>query len=227
MRYHRRAMRSRAVPAEPARPIIADDATDEGAGTRAEGADLGARPGSGANVPVRAALPLFDDLYRENWRYVAAIAERLILRREEVRDVVQDVFLRAYRGLDKIENAAAVRGWLATITVRAVTDRLRRRKWQQALMLEDSVPMDHLPTSQAGPDQIAELRAVYVVLDRMPVKERVAWTLRYVEQEPLDEVAKMCGCSLATAKRRIAAAQEKLRALDASVDDGRSGRARR
>ena len=36
---------------------------------------------------------------------------------------------------------------------------------------------------------------------------RVAWTLNYVEGETLEEVARLCGCSLATAKRRIAAAQ--------------------
>jgi RNA polymerase sigma-70 factor (ECF subfamily) len=36
---------------------------------------------------------------------------------------------------------------------------------------------------------------------------RIAWTLRYVEREKLEEVARLCGCSLATAKRRIAATQ--------------------
>ena len=42
---------------------------------------------------------------------------------------------------------------------------------------------------------------------RISVEDRLAWTLRNVEQEPLDAVAQACGCSLATAKRRIASAQ--------------------
>ena len=159
------------------------------------------------------AIPSFDQLYKENWRYVASIAERLLLRRDDVKDIVQEVFLRAYRGLAQIENAAAVKGWLATITVRAVTDRLRRRKWQQALMLEQASSVDDIPTPAAGPEEMAELRAVYAALNRLPVKERVAWTLRYVDQEPLEVVANLCGCSLATAKRRIASAQEKLKKL--------------
>jgi RNA polymerase sigma-70 factor (ECF subfamily) len=46
------------------------------------------------------------------------------------------------------------------------------------------------------------------VLDRLPVNERLAWSLRHIEGEQLESVAVLCGCSLATAKRRIAAAQQ-------------------
>jgi len=41
----------------------------------------------------------------------------------------------------------------------------------------------------------------------VPTQERLAWSLRYLEGEPLDMVAASCGCSLATAKRRISAAK--------------------
>jgi RNA polymerase sigma-70 factor (ECF subfamily) len=41
----------------------------------------------------------------------------------------------------------------------------------------------------------------------VPTQPRIAWILRFVEDYRLDEVADACGCSLATAKRRIAAAQ--------------------
>ena len=54
------------------------------------------------------------------------------------------------------------------------------------------------------------LANVYRVLDRVPTAERVAWSLRYVEGVALDEVARLCECSLATAKRRIAAAQAQI-----------------
>jgi RNA polymerase sigma-70 factor (ECF subfamily) len=51
---------------------------------------------------------------------------------------------------------------------------------------------------------------VYRALDKLPARERVPWTLRYVAGEGVSEVATLCGCSLATAKRRIARAHEKL-----------------
>jgi len=39
------------------------------------------------------------------------------------------------------------------------------------------------------------------------VNARIAWTLRYLEQERIEDVARLCGCSKRTAKRRIASAQ--------------------
>jgi RNA polymerase sigma-70 factor (ECF subfamily) len=54
------------------------------------------------------------------------------------------------------------------------------------------------------------------VLDELPAAERLAWTLRHVEGERLEQVARQCGCSLATAKRRIAAAQD---AIEQAVSD--------
>jgi RNA polymerase sigma-70 factor (ECF subfamily) len=46
----------------------------------------------------------------------------------------------------------------------------------------------------------------------MNVEQRLAWTLRHIEGERLEDVAARCGCSLATAKRRIAAAHAHLQA---------------
>jgi RNA polymerase sigma-70 factor, ECF subfamily len=42
----------------------------------------------------------------------------------------------------------------------------------------------------------------------LPVDQRIAWSLRYLEGEPLDAIAATCGCSLSTAKRRVGAAKE-------------------
>jgi RNA polymerase sigma-70 factor (ECF subfamily) len=54
------------------------------------------------------------------------------------------------------------------------------------------------------------LARIYRTLDEIAPDSRVAWILRYVEGERLEDVADACGCSLATAKRRIASAQELL-----------------
>lgn len=54
------------------------------------------------------------------------------------------------------------------------------------------------------------LARLYSVLDELPVSERVAWVLHHVEGETLPVVARQCGCSLATVKRRIGRAQAKV-----------------
>ena len=54
------------------------------------------------------------------------------------------------------------------------------------------------------------LTRIYRALDEIDPKSRIAWILRNVEGEQLEDVADACGCSLATAKRRITATQELL-----------------
>lgn len=67
-------------------------------------------------------------VYRAYSSYVAAVAFRLLGRDDEIDDVVQDVFLVAARGLDRLREPAAVKGWLATVAVRISMRRLRRRR---------------------------------------------------------------------------------------------------
>ncbi len=139
--------------------------------------------------------------------YVAAIAHRLAGRDGEVDDIVQEVFLRAVKGLDKLNDEKALKGWLATVTVRVV----KRRLWKRGVARKlgfGTPPPDEGRTIAPGatPEQQALLGQVYRIMDRLPTKQRLAWTLRHVQGQKLDEVAKACGCSLATVKRHIQAA---------------------
>lgn len=152
----------------------------------------------------------FDAAYRRYCSYVAAIAHQLLGRDGEVDDVVQDVFLQAYRGFEQLERPEALKRWLATITVRVVSQRLRRRRVRRILRLEPDYDYDQLPSADASPETRLWLARVYGALDDLPVQERVAWLLRHVEGATLEEVAGRCECSLATAKRRISAAHARL-----------------
>jgi len=157
-----------------------------------------------------AGPPSLEQAFRSHGHYVVAVATRLLGRNEEVDDLVQDVFLTAMRDLPSLRDPASLRSWLAAIAARKAHDRLRRRRLRSFLSL-DSVPnYDQLADDAASPEQRALLARVYTVLDKVPVKERIAWTLRHVEGQQLEEVAGICGCSLATAKRRISAAQERI-----------------
>src|SRR4051812_49898973 len=69
-------------------------------------------------------------------RYVAAIALRLLGRDDEVDDVVQEVFLSAAGGLGRLRDPEALKGWLATVTVRLAGRRLRARRMRAWLHLD-------------------------------------------------------------------------------------------
>jgi RNA polymerase sigma-70 factor (ECF subfamily) len=158
-----------------------------------------------------------DPLFRRYSAYVAAIAHRLLGRDEDVDDAVQDVFLAAVRGLGAIRDPGAVRAWLGRVTVRVARRKLRARRVRVFLGIDDTSVYSSVADRGASPEQRALLARVYRVLDKVPVSERVAWTLRCVEGEPLENVALLSDCSLATAKRRIAAAA---RRIEEAFSDG-------
>ena len=81
------------------------------------------------------------DLFKRYASYVATIGIRLLGRDDELDDLVQEVFIEAYRGLHQLRSPDAVKAWLARITVRRATRRLRRRRLRAFFSL-DSLPAD-------------------------------------------------------------------------------------
>lgn len=147
-----------------------------------------------------------DAAYRRYCRYVAAVILRLDGRQSEVEDLVQDVFVEAARGIERLRHPDAVKAWLATIAVRLVRRRLRRRRLRRFLGIDDQADYTQLVDPGASALDRMVVAAVYRVLDELPVEERLAFTLHHIEGETVDGVATLCSCSFATAKRRIARA---------------------
>jgi RNA polymerase sigma-70 factor (ECF subfamily) len=165
----------------------------------------------GVEAPAAERRRRLDDLFKEHASYVARLAFRLLGRDEEVDDIVQDVFITLFRNLEKIRQSESLRAWLGTTTVRTVRRRLRVRRMGFLLRRKDQVdPMELKGTAASGEDRAA-LWNVHRALERVGVEARIAWVFRYLEQESVDEVARMCGCSRSTAKRRIADAHRAVR----------------
>lgn len=159
---------------------------------------------------MTSTVTTVDDAYRRFAPYVARIALKILGRPDEVDDIVQDVFLSATRSLKQLREPAAIKGWLATSTVRAAQRRLRVRRLRMWIGLEHAEINAPLVARGASPEHLATLRRIYVKLDRLPPRQRIAWVLRVVEGYGIDEVAAMCGFSIATVKRDVAAVADAL-----------------
>lgn len=146
-----------------------------------------------------------EELFSRYAPYVGRIGLRLLGREPEVDDLIQDVFLVAFKKRGQLRDPNAAKAWLATIAVRIARKHLRRRRLRRFVGL-DHEPSVELIDPAVSPEKRALLSRLYEILDRMDVDCRLAWTLRYVEGETLEGVALRCGCSLATAKRRVSAA---------------------
>lgn len=155
-------------------------------------------------------VPDLGALYRRYAPYVATIAFRMTGRDADVDDIVSETFYEAVRCWDRLEDRNQLKGWLATVAVRVAGKRLRRRRLRQRLGIERRAEYEEVASPDASPEQRALLARVYQALDRLPTEERFAWTLRHIEGEDLQTIAERLDLSLATVKRRIAAARTRL-----------------
>jgi RNA polymerase sigma-70 factor, ECF subfamily len=151
----------------------------------------------------------FDLLMRRHERLVLGTAYRLAGNLEDAQDASQEVFLRLYRNLGKLEtgNLAA---WLYRVTVNVCHDARRRRL--------STVPVDDEPelaSSGGDPQQRAgeaERRALLLrSLRTLSEKERAALVLRDLEGLSTAEVASVLGSSVVTVRSQISKARLKMR----------------
>jgi RNA polymerase sigma-70 factor, ECF subfamily len=151
----------------------------------------------------------FDALMRQYERLVLMTALRLTGSMSDAQDISQDVFLKLYRNLGKLETHA-LSSWLYRVTVNACHDQRRRRR------PEDPVEYaEQLPTGDADPHQSvteAERRRVLALSLRMlPEKERAALVLRDLEGLDTEEVARILGSNVATVRSQVSKARVKVK----------------
>jgi RNA polymerase sigma-70 factor (ECF subfamily) len=149
-----------------------------------------------------------EEAFRRYAPLVASLGLRITALRDEIDDFVQEVFLRATRGIGGLRHQGATKAWLVSITINVARQRLRVRKLRKLVGLDVPVEYEELVDPALSPEDKVLLTRMYRALDGLPVNQRLAWSLRHIEGERLETVALLCGCSLATAKRRIVAAQK-------------------
>ena len=152
-----------------------------------------------------------EAIFRRYAPMANGMAFRLMGRDADVDDLVQDAFVIAFSRLDALEDPQAFAAWLGSIVVRTAGKVIRRRVLLERLGLRRRsapVDIDAVAARTSGPDVGAEVRLLYERIERLPAEQRVALLLRRVEGMELEEIARATDVSLATAKRRIAAAQQ-------------------
>jgi RNA polymerase sigma-70 factor (ECF subfamily) len=145
-------------------------------------------------------------LYKRHARSLLGMTARLLGRRDDAEEIVQDTFVMAFEQLQVLREPAALRAWLGQIAISLVRRRLRRARLTRLLGLDraaSDATLEALAQPGASPDARTELALLDGCLSRLRAQVRIAWMLRHVEGFELTEVASLCGCSLATVKRRL------------------------
>jgi len=163
--------------------------------------------GLAESAGTAASTSAFAEVYEAHFDFVWRSARRLGIAEESVDDVVQDVFVTAYRRLDSFEGRSELRTWLFGILRRVVKDRRRSRarKPTQPLSVEPSAPSDESPAREA--EQAQARRMLHAILDTLDDEQREVFVLAELEQMSAPEIAEATGVNLNTVYSRLRAAR--------------------
>ena len=163
----------------------------------------------------------FGELVKRYDRNVFRIALHITQNREDAEDVVQDAFLKAYENLEQFQGQSKFYTWLVRIAVNEALMKLRRRRPERMVSLDQEVQTeeDSMPREVAdwspNPEQLynqAELRDILgKTIQGLPPGFRTVFVLRDVEGLSTEETAQALELSVPAVKSRLLRARLQLR----------------
>ncbi len=154
----------------------------------------------------------FDELVRRTHADTYTLASRLCRNEEDARDVVQDAYLRAYRGLKRFRGDAQFSTWMYRITANCANTLLAKRQRHRHDELPDAIPdTDHERDPVARADAMALRADLEVALGELSPKLRAVVVLRDVYELPHEAIAAELGISETAAKVRLHRARLQLK----------------
>jgi RNA polymerase sigma-70 factor (ECF subfamily) len=157
----------------------------------------------------------FDTIYREHADRLFAFGHKICGHVEDAKDLVQETFLNAYRGLDGFRGDAKLSTWLYTIAARVCIRKRRRKKDapDRELSLEEFLPTEEgefrLQPIAEGPDPEQALQnkqlkeALEGAIQALPKHYRLVLVLRDMEGLSAKEVGGIMGLNERAVKSRL------------------------
>lgn len=132
-------------------------------------------------------------IYDNNVRYLSAVCRRYVPDDDELKDVLQEAFIKIFSNLDKFEykGSGSLRGWMSRIVVNEALMFLRRSSKHPLLSLDDPLP-DIPETEDPDVDGIPP-QVLQSMVEELPPGCRTVLNLFVFEQKSHKEIAEMLG----------------------------------
>ncbi len=155
-------------------------------------------------------LAAFDLLVSRWDRKIQGAVYRMVGRSEDVRDITQEAFLKAYRGLPAFKREARFSSWLYQIALNVCRDRMRQRKRTAGELSFDVLAESGTLPSPAPQQSALELaeardlsRLVAAAVGALPHDQREVIVLKEYEGLTFQEIADALGIPVSTVKTRL------------------------
>lgn len=162
----------------------------------------------------------FEQLFERHRRQVARIAGRFFAQREQIEEIIQDTFTKAYFALSTYHgtHAASFKAWLTQITVNCCYDHLRRarRRPEQGFGdVEESEAQEFAAQLRSPPldveTELVSRDLATKLLSRLSAEDRLVLTLLDIEGFSVAEIAEVTNWSVSKVKVRAHRARANLR----------------
>jgi RNA polymerase sigma-70 factor (ECF subfamily) len=155
--------------------------------------------------------PAVAELFDRYAYVVRGVFVRALGGPTDLEDLMQDAFLVIVRRIGTLRDPEALRSFVVSVAVRIARNELRRRAFRQFIGFDEVI--DPPVTPAHDPEAAEAVRRVYEVLSRLDTDSRLAFVVRHLEGYELTQAAEICGCSLATIKRRLVKAEKCFEAM--------------
>jgi len=154
----------------------------------------------------------FNELVRRYQEKIYWIARRTLGNHDDADDVVQDVFVRVYEKIRFFRGESSFYTWLYRITLNVSLNALRKKRIKELLpydeMLEEILPSEE--TSDRALHEQEYKTILERAIERLPAKQKAVFMMRYYDELPYEEMAKILGKSVGGLKANYFHALKKI-----------------
>lgn len=134
----------------------------------------------------------FKQLVDRYWRRLYTFIKRLyFFQHEDIQDILQEAFIKAYRHLNAFDPSYSFSTWMYQITRNCAIDALRKKRVQPATLSLEDEDLEHLfvaSDEQHAHVINADIEELKTLIQELPLKYREALTLRYLEEKTYEEM---------------------------------------
>ena len=159
-------------------------------------------------------------LFRAGFEAHSDFVHRLLVTlggpRADVDDLLQEVFLVAWRRWEGYRQSQPLRPWLAGIAVKVAASARRRWRWRRWVGLEEARSLTTGITPASDFESIEAAQEVYAALDALPEKRRAVLIMFEIQGMSGEEISTALGCPLKTVWTRLFHARRQIASAMAS-----------
>jgi RNA polymerase sigma-70 factor (ECF subfamily) len=154
----------------------------------------------------------FDELVREMERPLLYYAAKLLTDEDAAFDVLQEVWLAAFRAIRRLDDPRTVRRWLYRITRDRAVDRVRRDRSRGRAERARAESATEEPGEEPA-FGTEDVQAVHRALDRIDLRHREVLVLHFLDDLSIADIAAVIGEPAGTVKSRIHYAKRALKGV--------------